>query len=206
MVIAAIDLAYKKPVPIAIFSARGKLLKVKQVEIRGDLYHLSSDLLDIILPLGKSTIVVVETPLFINNMNTTYMMTRLHAMIEKGVRDAGMIFFGIHPKTWQKEILGPCKDTKKRSIEVAEAWLGKALGSDDIADSVNIGRYSFLRRKEILTAISGGKKFSEKDAQQRAKERKKLQPISEHIQNTAGGRVDISRDEPATSADVKRPE
>jgi len=163
MKILAIDLAYKKPVQVAVMSSRGKLLYTKEIQPENDIYHLANAVLEQIVPLGKGVIVIAETPLLINNISTAFVMTRLYAMIEKGSRDSGVLFFGIHPRTWQSAMLGKDKKWKAESVRLASEWLGKEVPNNDVADAINLARYAFSRRKEILGAIAGKAKFSEKE-------------------------------------------
>jgi hypothetical protein len=101
-------------------------------------------------------------------MNSAFMLTRFHAMLEKGIRDAGQMFFGIHPLTWQAEMLHPTKGADRKALSVAEATkYCNSLGWEvdlghDSADALNIARYGLNHRKEILEAIKGGHKFSER--------------------------------------------
>ena len=169
MKIIAIDIAYKKPIAYCVLGERGKLITLASVEPQNDIYHTSTAVLDSIRPYGKS-LVVAEKILLIHNMNTAFLMAGMGAMLEKGVRDYGGIFFQFHPLTWQKAMLKPEKgdDRKQLSIDMAQAWL-RSIGctdmttlSDDQADAMNICLYAYANKKRILEAISGGKKFSEK--------------------------------------------
>lgn len=166
--IIAIDIAYRKPVALVGLSATGRIGLMRDMAPSQDIYHTVNDVLDVLIPFGAKTLVLSETPLIINNMNSAFMLTRFHAMLEKGVRDAGQMFFGIHPLTWQSEILAPKKgdDRKKLSIAVATEYC-RHLGwdvdlSDDTADALNIARYGLVHRKDIMEAIKGGRHFSEK--------------------------------------------
>lgn len=166
--VIAVDLAYKKPVAIVGVSSTGKIGLMVDVEPKNDIYHLANAITDVLVPYGAKTLVVTETPLMIHNINTAYMMARLHAMLEKGTRDAGQMFFGIHPSVWQTALFHPKKgdNRKKKSVEYALELL-KSQGwdieiSEDTADALNIAWFAHLNRKEILEAIKGGRKFSEK--------------------------------------------
>ena len=163
MKIVSIDIAYAKPIPICVLSERGKLVCIQEIKNANDIYTTSKLVLEAVIPFGPC-LVISETPLLIHNMNTAFMMARMHAMLEKGVRDSGSLFFGIHPATWQKQMLNPQKgdDRKKLSVALAAEWLGRADITHDIADAINLARFAFDNKKEILKAMRGGKKFSEK--------------------------------------------
>lgn len=166
--VIAIDIAYRKPIALVGLSATGRIGLMRDLNPSQDIYHTVNDVMDVLIPYGAKTLVLTETPLLINNVNSAFMLTRFHAMLEKGVRDVGQMFFGIHPQTWQTEILSPKKgdDRKKLSIAIATEYC-KHLGweieiGDDIADALNIARYGLVHRKDIMEAIKGGKRFSEK--------------------------------------------
>jgi hypothetical protein len=169
MKIVSIDIAYKKPIPVVTLSERGKLCSISIVQPSKDIYSTSTAILDVLIPIGKC-LVVSETPLILNNMNTAFTLARMHAMLEKGTRDAGMLWFGVHPSTWQSRMLHPQKgdDRKKLSIALAMKWYeGQASVpdiaiNDDIADAINIANFGFQNKGEIFNAIRGGKHFNEK--------------------------------------------
>jgi hypothetical protein len=173
MRVISIDLAYRKPLAVCVLSAQGKPLILAEIPPQGDLYKTATSLVDFIVPIGKDSLVIAETPLYLQNLKTAFMMIRIHAMIEKGIRDAGLLFFGIHPLTWQKAILHPTKgaDRKALSRGEAELWLTQLeeanrfpLGEgNDLADAVNIARYGHINKKNILQAFLTGEKFSEKE-------------------------------------------
>jgi len=160
--IIAIDISYKKPIAYCVLSEKGKLITVQSVEPANDIYTTSTRVLDTIIPYGRC-LVISETPLIIHNMNTAFMMVRMHSMLEKGIRDSGGLFFGIHPLTWQKAILRPQKGDDRKALSIKVAGIdGLTTTDNDQADAFNIATYAFLNKKAILKAMRGGGKFSEK--------------------------------------------
>jgi hypothetical protein len=161
--IVSIDISYKKPLAVCVLGDKGRLVSLTSIDPKNDIYHTANSVLEEVVKIGDS-LVVTETPLMIHNINTAYMMARMHAMLEKGCRDAGLLFFGVHPITWQKKLLNPQKgdDRKKLSLALASKMLGREMTNNDLSDAFLIATFGYQNRKEILKAISGGKKFSEK--------------------------------------------
>jgi len=168
MKIIALDISYRKPIAAACVSARGKLLWTGLVSPQKDIYTTVNAILDQILRVGPKILVVAETPLMINNMNTAYVMARMHGMLEKGVRDGGLLFFGVHPRAWQSWMLklsspaDPDVNRKKASMEAAKLFTGAYPDNHDIADAINLARFAHVKRREILISLRGGGKFSER--------------------------------------------
>lgn len=160
MRIIGVDLAYRKPIVYAVLSNRGKFLFTNAVETQSDIYALMNLVVDRILVNGPS-LVVAETPLMINNRNTAFMMAKAQAMLEMGIRRGGGIFYGVHPVTWQKDMLHPPPgaDRKALSITAASDWLESCgalyapLVDNDIADAINIARWGLKNKKEILGKV-----------------------------------------------------
>lgn len=163
MKIIAVDISYRKPVAIACLTSKGEFAWWTLVEPHNDIFHTVQAVLEGVIK-DPHAIVVAETPLLINNRNNAFVMTKFFAMLEMGVRSAGIKFFGIHPLTWQAAILKPKKGDDRKALSVASAqkFLGSEVRSDDLADALNLARFTYNNRKNILKAIAGKGKFSEK--------------------------------------------
>lgn len=165
MKIISLDISYRKPIAAACLSARGRLLWTGLVSPQRDIYTTVNAILEQVIRIGPKTLVVVETPLMIKNMNTAYVMARMHGMLEKGIRDGGLLFFGVHPRSWQSKMLKDASksaDLKRASMLAATEFLGREPDNHDIADAINLARYTHINRQAILASIRGSEKFSER--------------------------------------------
>ena len=150
--IVGIDLAYAKPIWIALMSSRGQIILTVNLEPEKseDLVWLAHRIVTLVRSYGPC-LVAVEQPYYKNNIavlvNFTVLITALRIFFEQ--TDCRLV--AIPPSRWQNEMLHrPGRGVDRKQLAFANAKkLCASVANSDEADAILIGRYTWNHRKEL---------------------------------------------------------
>ena len=112
---------------------------VDKIELMADTLEMLIDELDI------DKVLLEESAYMRINVNTSFKLRELFALIRKVVRDSigKENFLIVNPKTWKSKMLTTKKsvDQKKECVRLVNELYDIKLSSNDIADAIMIGEY-----------------------------------------------------------------
>lgn len=152
MRLIGIDLAYSKPIRIAVLSSRGRLSTLGTVDVDDSLLEMAKRVHRYILPFYDS-LVVFEQPGLYNNRKTGLKLIKLATMIDVYLDESNIPSIQIRPQEWQKYMLGKVENKKKASIAKATEIFGSKIPhplDDNEADALNIAYFAMKNSKQLL--------------------------------------------------------
>ena len=124
----------------------GAIIPPKDMKDYVDKIELMADTLEVLIDQFEIEKVLLEEPAYMRvNVNTSFKLRELYALIRKVVRDSlgKENFLTVNPKVWKSKMLTTKKsvDQKKECVTLINKLYEINISSNDIADSIMIGEY-----------------------------------------------------------------
>ena len=154
MKIIGLDLAFAKPIQMAVLSSRGNFLWLQTIQPDESLLLTARRIHKAILPIGNSLVVYEKMGIW-GNPATGMKLVQLATILFVLLSESGFSVKLIRPREWQKDILGELKKGEAKIISLREA--DRIFGSKiphplnhDEADALNIARYGVSHYRKLI--------------------------------------------------------